>query len=161
MTTDGWGAVSADVRTRTLQRLIHKVHRAFPANMLSTFDVELIPDHAGRAMVAELHAAVWAEALPPERIDRRVTVTFDVPASWWQHFKHDHRSRWWLRRLVAARPVRRVTHKRTATFSVDLRRYRTYPAAPFYEPRLGVEVQVTRLFTETGTAGPSALPPGG
>lgn len=153
----GWAAQPADVRTRILEGLRHTVTRAFPANMLSTFDMELIPDHAARAMVAELHAAVWAEALAPVEIYKKTVCTFDVPASWWQHFKLAYRDRWWMRRLVRRHPIRRETHRRVVTFHVDLRRYRTYPAAPFYEPRLGAEVQVTRLFTDTGTAGPSAL----
>lgn len=52
----------------------------------------------------KLKAYVLTHQLAEHSVSRRRTVSW--PASPWQHFKRRHAESWWLRWLVARRPVR-------------------------------------------------------
>jgi hypothetical protein len=92
-------------------------------------------------MLLELSTQVWTEDLPPEHFETTRTFTVTAPASWWQHFKEAYAGTWWLGWLVRRRPPVTSTARRTdVTLSVDLRRFRAYPAAPEMTCRLGPAV---------------------
>lgn len=83
---------------------------------------------AGRLWV-RLQADVLTDHLPPEQVTESTSVTFQAPASWWQHFKAQHGSARWLSWLVRRRPVRYETEQKTVTVVVDLNRFRVFPQA--------------------------------
>lgn len=60
-------------------------------------------------IVAKLKAFVLTHQLAEHSVSRQRTVSW--PATPWQHFKHRHAASWWLRWLVARRPVR-MQHER-------------------------------------------------
>ena len=58
-----------------------------------------------------LTAFVWAENLQKTE----ETVSIEVPADWWQHWKQDCAPAWFVKRW----PVKMRKHERTAKFVVD------------------------------------------
>jgi hypothetical protein len=58
------------------------------------------------------------------------TVTLEVPASWWQHFKSDHRNRFGFRWFVKRFPILLETWTKDVTFD----RYYDYPDATIQLP---------------------------
>lgn len=88
-----------------------------------------ILDDLFRSLVYRLKGYVLAERLPPETVSDSRDVTFDVPASWWQHWKQSHAAAWYARWLVKRRPVKHHRVVKRVALTVDLERYRTYPEA--------------------------------
>lgn len=80
-------------------------------------------------LVHRVASHVLADKLPPDVVTERGTFRFEIPASPWQQFKATHSDRWWMRRLVARRPVRMVEHVRTGELIVNLERFHAYPQA--------------------------------
>jgi len=71
-----------------------------------------------------------SEVLTEHIVSETQTAELDVPASWWQHFKQDHRDRWFMRRFVRRWPVAYTTWQTEVRFS----RYATYPNADVKMP---------------------------
>lgn len=76
----------------------------------------------GESLMMRLTAVVLREHL----VSDTYTAQLPVPASWWQHLKHDHAPAWFTRRW----PVRHVTWRRDVRFD----RYATYPRATWAVP---------------------------
>lgn len=102
------------------------VTNAVSAELAASLKFETLRDEVCDQIIYRLTAQVLADQLPPERVERSSSATFDVPASWWQAWKAEHPGLWrgWLRRRW---PALTAEHTRTMTLSVDLRRYRVYP----------------------------------
>lgn len=78
-------------------------------------DVRFLPPGVGNVAIAasrdwmtdmivmKLRAFVLTHQLAEHSVSRRRTVSW--PATPWQHWKHRHAGSWWLRWLVARRPV--------------------------------------------------------
>jgi hypothetical protein len=131
----------------TLQRLRIGLEQRVGAHMIESLELHQVEDVFTRSIVTRLTADVLAEKLPPERVERSSEFTWEFPASPFQHWKQKHQGAWWLRWFVARRPVRRTRHKKVATLTVDLERYRTFPQCNYVFPKdLGpyVKVAVTR-----------------
>jgi hypothetical protein len=90
--------------------------RVIPAALLQTAKFDLVK-HESEAMVISMSAYVLAERLARETQQ----VAFDVPASWWQHWKRDCAPAWLRRRW----PVRTTRLSRTMKFET----FRAYPDA--------------------------------
>lgn len=80
-------------------------------------------------LVYRVAGHVLADKLPPDVVTERKTFRFEVPASPWQQFKATHSNRWWMRRIVARRPVRMVEHVHVGELVVSLERFHAYPQA--------------------------------
>lgn len=80
-------------------------------------------------LVYRVAAYVLTDKLPPDVVTEQGTLRIEVPASPWQQFKATHADRWWMRHLVARRPVRMVEHVRTGELVVNLERFHAYPQA--------------------------------
>jgi hypothetical protein len=133
--------------TLTLERLRFGLQEHVGAEMLHSMQIEAVEEKVWGGMIYRLKASVLAEKLPSEKFERSETFTLDFPASSWQHFKQEHSESWWLRWLVQRRPVRLQGLEQTATLTVDLERYRTFPLCNYVFPKeLGpfVNVAVTR-----------------
>ena len=82
-------------------------------------------------MVFRLKASILSDDLPPETVEERRFVRYEVPASTWQAFKKRHAGSWYLKALVARRPVRYEPdpdHRgEYAVCKFNLERYRVYP----------------------------------
>jgi len=136
----------ASFETLTLERLEHEVRGSVGAHIHESLKASIDEDIWG-GLVYRLTADVLAEKLPPKSVARSEHVTFEFPASTWQMFKMNHAESWWLGWFVREWPVRWNTHKKLATLTVDLERYRTFPQANYVFPNtLGpyVNVAVTR-----------------
>jgi hypothetical protein len=79
-------------------------------------------------------------------------VTFEVPASWWQHWRATRRRRWrWQQRRLLKHPIQYATVDRTVTVT----RSRMYPEADVARPPLGGPV----YFDEVSFGGPGRWEP--
>ena len=61
------------------------------------------------------------------------STTLEVPATWWDHFKHTYADRWWLRRYVKKHPVKTSRHRAT----VKVERMHSYPDCRINMPDMG------------------------
>jgi len=101
-------------------------------------------------LVVRVVGTVYAEDLPPEKIERTTTVTchgvatahFRVPDGPWMRWREHHETSRWYRLLFGwLPPIRRIHHTasvpwsttREVTCQIDLGRYYVYP-----ESRIGV-----------------------
>lgn len=78
-------------------------------------------ERAAEDMLVELVSEVLTERV----VNESQGIGYEVPASWWQHFKDTYRNTWWLRRLVKRRPVVWSSYTKTVTFNAK----RLYPNA--------------------------------
>lgn len=95
-------------------------------------------------LVATLSAHVLGRELAPLTAEHTVEVTADVPADWWQHWKFDHQTRWWMRPFMRRWPPRLAGITRYVTLHGDVSRAALFPEAN-YLPRtdhLGAPVLV-------------------
>lgn len=85
-------------------------------------------------LVFRLKASILSDDLPPETAEERTFVRYEVPASTWQAFKKRHAQSWYLKALVARRPVRYEPDPDNrggyAVCTFNLERYRIYPESP-------------------------------
>jgi hypothetical protein len=78
-------------------------------------------------LCAKLRAYVLGYKLPGHTVTRRVTTHWQMPASWWQHFKADHANSLWFAWFVRWRPVRMVTRCSHAYFRATWKDMAVYP----------------------------------
>jgi hypothetical protein len=90
--------------------------RVIPSSLRETARFDLV-ERERDSMIVEMTAYVTAHRLARET----QTVTFEVPASWWQHWKQDAAPEWLRRRW----PVRTRRLSRTVRFET----FRAYPDA--------------------------------
>ena len=121
MSADG---VLHEIRKRLVASVVPFVHRA-------TVDVHFDMMIAEMA-VARLETFVLTEHLVGETKD--VEFSYEVPATWWDHYKHEHLHWGWVHR----HPPRYTTHTQTRTVRFD--RYATFPHSTIEVPGLGTQV---------------------
>lgn len=139
----GLDAMAPSVEALTLERLKLGLQMRVGAHVLDSLRLERQQDMIYNDLLYRLEASVLAEKLPPEKVERSKVVTLDFPASSWQHFKQEHSESWWLGWLVRRRPIRYQALEQTATLTVDLERYRTFPQCNYVFPKgLGPYVNV-------------------
>lgn len=112
------------------------------------WDAEL--DLMRNRMLVQLRSAVLAFRLPGHTATDQRTVSFKVPASPWQHWKLKHQDAWWLRWLVARRPVRTEVLAETVVLTAVWEDWATYPwqtVAPT-DPKLGMPNRHMLLHTD-------------
>lgn len=117
------------------------------------FDVEpSMHEEFWGGMVFRLKAILLSDDLPPEEIEEREFVRYEVPSSTWQAFKKRHASSWYLKRLVARHPVRYEPDPdgrgECAVCTVRLERYRIYPESRLRERDHGAAVRLHRATTD-------------
>lgn len=121
-----------------------------PADLLSGMTASeermIISEIRNRA-VYSIRTSVLSYELPGHIAKREHTVIYRVPASSWQMFKEEHQHAWWMRWLVARRPVLKTAHTRRIEFEAEWKDYAVYPwqsAAPTH-PQLGDPVRHVQL----------------
>lgn len=112
--------------TVLLERLRVGVQQAVSGELAHSVEVEAYADHITNSMIYQLTAHVLAERLPTETDRQAIPLSYDVPATWWQHWKADHPR---AAKRLRLKPVRMETHTRTVHTAVDISRYWTYPEA--------------------------------
>lgn len=90
---------------------------------------DMLPDH----YIAQLTGFVLADKLPPEHFSQSVTNVVYIPATWWQHFKHQYQDKWWMR-TIPWKEIRYRTETFTGTFEFDLERWYVFPKAKAMPP---------------------------
>lgn len=99
---------------------------------------QIIPEHVARTasfsvqeqMGRDMILGLSAEVLRDHIVNEVQTVTLEVPASWWQHFKADHRDRFGFRWFVKRFPILWETWNKEVRFD----RYYDYPDAAISLP---------------------------
>lgn len=109
----------------TLERLKVTVQKVLTGHVLMTTELESCRNEVINDLVFRLKAELMAEKLE----DRKQTVTFEFPKSWWQHFKQEYFPKWLLNRF----PVKLTSCEKTVIF----KRYATYPELPVVFPETG------------------------
>jgi hypothetical protein len=83
------------------------VEQVLDASLLtSVAHPRVVVQETMRGMAVRLEGFVATEHVTREP----VVIEHDEPRSWWQHFKSQHRFRWWMRWYVRRRPVDQVHH---------------------------------------------------
>lgn len=111
-----------------------------PAYMLQGVEVDAMHDMLSDQLAIRLAKDVYGEKLRPEQASTSVSV----PATWWQHYRFEHRDAWWLRWHVKRWPIRLSRIEMTATWD----NYVMYPwgqLASRVPDYLGDPVRQTRL----------------
>jgi hypothetical protein len=83
-----------------------------PQPVVADLGVEALADWATDQLVLRLKTHILGEQLP----SHTETASTGVPATWWQHYKHDYADRWWMRRFTRRWPVKTRTITLTATW---------------------------------------------
>lgn len=91
--------------------------------------LEIVTEHALNALCYRLTAEIFADKLPPEKITRTTNMSVEVPATWWQHWKEDHKDKWYGRWIYERYGVDTRTIVEEYELTVDLKRWQTYPEA--------------------------------
>jgi hypothetical protein len=107
-------------------RRVLEMQRVTAASRVPAFIAHTARLDVERAMLDELVYRLSAFVLADKFVDDVYTVTVNVPASWWQHFKRDCLPQWWRNRW----PVKEEQIRRR----VEFMRYNTYPNASFALP---------------------------
>lgn len=82
-------------------------------------------------MIVRLRAWVLKYKLPGHTVNKRLTVHWEVPATWWDHFKADHADSWWLGWLVRWRPAQMQQRCRSVRFRAAWEDMALYPWQTF------------------------------
>jgi hypothetical protein len=148
---DDWTNPHAQYTPRTLLleklRLGWSVRETFEHREHRRFDARQDLEHT-------LTCDVLSERLPPETVTRteRQHVTVDAPrwATWWDHAKATYAGRWWAAWYVRRRPPQTVTVPATgwvtATATVNLERFWTYPEASIRDPNMGTPLRWSNWY---------------
>jgi hypothetical protein len=122
--------------------------RAVPA-CVRDMDIKAVHNLILDDMVIQASGYVLGEQLPSHVETATGFARFEAPASWWQHFKHQHGHRWWLRLLVRRRPVRMAAEVRRVTLTATWENMAGYPWAEYTtlapNGRLGDPVRLSWL----------------
>jgi hypothetical protein len=112
--------------TQRILRIVRiGARQIIPAHVANTANFS-VQEQIGSDMLLGL----TAEVLRDHIVNEIQTVTLEVPATWWQHFKADHRDRFGFRRFIKRFPIRRETWTKNITFD----RYYDYPDASIALP---------------------------
>lgn len=104
------------------------------AEMAQSLKAEIWQDEILRGLLVRLSAYVQAERLPPHEATDTATLTVQVPSSWWQHFKYQYQSKWFMRSLVRRKPVKFNDKTATAVLTARWENLATYPMSNFVTP---------------------------
>lgn len=133
--------ITLDQHTLTLVKRQFTEVIGVPAEML---ELDTAHGFFTATLMVRLRAAIYGEILPPHTETR----TAYVPDGWWQHYRHDHADRWWMRRSVRRHPVRKRKIELTATWE----HMAAYPWAQLRtQPVPGSLGDVTHLSWMTST----------
>lgn len=126
---------------------------------LSAVDRVILQDctmtaEATMSMVADqlwftIRGYVLGEEMPSHTESCTRTITIEHPASWWDHFKHQHGGRWFMRRLVRRWPARMQVKSETGTWSVTWENMAAYPFARLRSPTPDYLGQAVRIGWRT------------
>jgi hypothetical protein len=125
---------------------------------LRNAELDLVLNWAVEQMVIRAVGHVLGEKLPSHTETATGFAHFEAPATWWQHVKHQHGHRWWLRLLVRRRPVRMAAEVRRVTLAATWENMAAYPWAELAtiapNVRLGDPVRLTWMTSsmDWGTA---------
>lgn len=94
-------------------------------------------DFAAAHLVAKLEARVYAAKQPPTKIDARRSYSYEVPRTWWDHWKLDHADTWYAKWWVRRHPARMLTKVMNVHVEVPINPAIAFPDAPMPASRYG------------------------
>lgn len=119
---------------RVVQR--HRVSPLAFARLDASVDA-LPGDRLAQQLVAKLEARVYAAKQPPTKVDARRTYTYEVPRTWWDHWKIAHTDAWYARRWIKRHPARMLTKVLNIHVEVPINPAIAFPDAPIPASRYG------------------------
>jgi hypothetical protein len=137
---------SARLETVIVDRLKVAAQGTLPPSVAQSVNVHAAVDRFTQGLVFQLSAYVLAQHLDSHTVTRDRTVTFDVPATWFQHWKQhaalrDPLARWLVRRW----PVRTRTLTERVELTATWDRYAAFPEATIItDDRLGQSLRWLR-----------------
>lgn len=90
-------------------------------------EIDVGYDWITESMVMYARGHVLGEQLPSHTETATGFAHFEAPASWWQHVKHQHGHRWWLRALARRRPVRMAAEVKRVELTATWENMAAYP----------------------------------
>lgn len=112
--------------------------------------VEDDPSFLTDDLVLHLEAIVLQDKLPPTKVtETEIVTTPPVPATWWDHFKHEYQDRTWLKHLIVhfKAPLYKV-EGREISLTVNLERYISYPEAQNIPENFGRQYHGYKVGTD-------------
>jgi hypothetical protein len=88
-------------------------------------------------LTAKLEARVYAAKQPPTKVDARRTYTYDVPRTWWDHWKIAHTGVWYAKWWINRHPARMLTKTLNVHVAVPINPAIAFPDAPIPASRYG------------------------
>jgi hypothetical protein len=114
------------------RKIAHKY--AIPAHVFGSIQARLLEAREYDHFLYALDAMITTKSLPQEAVTATKHVEFSSPATWWQHWKHDHRESWWAGWFVRWRGVRMKETVAVAELEVGVERFYTFPEFDFPLP---------------------------
>jgi hypothetical protein len=112
--------------TQRILRIVRVgARQIIPAHVASTANFTVQEQIGGDRLLG-----LTAEVLRDHIVHEVQTVTLEVPATWWQHFKAEHSNGFVIRRFIKRFPIRWETWTKNVTFD----RYYDYPDASIQLP---------------------------
>lgn len=128
-----------------LEKHLYRTSAAFDAETLASLQYAELSSYCENhtmRMVAELRTTILRHRLAAKTHEVRMSY----PASPWEHFKHKHQFKWWMRGHVRRAPI-----KFTAKIArITITSFNEFPdASIIYPPELGkivIPIQETNIF---------------
>lgn len=107
--------------------LVHKFGLSeLDQTIMSQSELVEYHDYALAQTIISMRTHITNMDLPPEYFFDQKAVTFDVPATWWDHFKETYKDKWWM-------PFKKIVHKklsRDVKFAVRVNPSYLFPEFP-------------------------------
>lgn len=104
-------------------------------------DPKIVDSYIGqglRSCAFELEALVLGQTRPDKVVETTETVSFEYPASPFQHWKFKHKTSWWLKWFIRHRPIIIATQLKQCKLRTSWDMADVYPLQTVItEPRLG------------------------
>lgn len=132
----------------SLERLKFALQQVVPAEMLRHTNIRFVEDDLTHGIIVGLRTEILGERLGPQKAHGQTTVEFTMPDGWWQHWKEDHRTRWYARWIIRRWPIRIRMVSRHGRVEVDIERFRVFPHSTIrYPDSIGRQVQLLQPQT--------------
>lgn len=116
--------------------------------LLQGVELSTIQDRVLDRLVMSLKAEIYSHKVA----ESSYTMAVPYPATPWQHFKHQYRTRWWMRRIVRRHPITFTRKEGRLTLS---KAYRFPDSTVRYPDSFGrpIIIETGRLETEPWSGG--------
>lgn len=97
-------------------------------------------DYFADRLIAQLDARVYAAKQPPAKVNAKRTYQYEVPRTWWDHWKLAHAESWYARWWIKRHPARMLIKGIAIHVEVPIDPAIAFPDAPMPAGRYGEPV---------------------